>query len=183
MILHSTPLSGAFIIDLEPFQDDRGLFARTFCQREFEAIPHTKPFVQFNHSHTNDIGTLRGMHYQNPPHAEIKLIRCIKGKVYDVIIDIRKESPTYLQHIGVELSAENMRMIYVPEGFAHGFQTLEEHSELIYHHTAYYEPTSEGGIRFDDPLIGISWPMEPTVMSEKDQKYPYLTKDFAGVSP
>lgn len=183
MILHSTPLTGAFIIDLEPFQDDRGLFARTFCMREFEEIPHTKPFVQFNHSHTNDIGTLRGMHYQQPPHAEIKLIRCIKGKVYDVIIDIRKESPTYLQHIGVELSAENMRMIYVPEGFAHGFQTLEEHSELIYHHTAYYEPKSEGGIRFDDPIIGINWPLEPTVMSGKDQKYPYLTEDFAGVCP
>ena len=176
-----TPLANAYLIDLRPFQDDRGLFARTFCQREFEEIGHQKPFVQFNHSHTNTKGTLRGLHFQHPPHAEIKLIRCIKGSVFDVMVDLRKDSPTFLQHVGVELSERNMRMIYIPEGFAHGFQTLEDHCELIYHHTAYYQPGSEGGIPYNDPAIGIEWPLDPTVLSEKDQRYPVIGPAFSGL--
>ncbi len=182
MIFQETGLKGAYLIDLKPFRDDRGLFARTFCKKEFEQINHQKEFVQFNHSHTIPKGTLRGLHFQYPPHAEIKLIRCIKGKVYDVIVDLRKESPTFLQYIGAELSEENMRMIYVPEGFAHGFQTLEDHTELIYHHTAFYAPQAEGGVRFDDPLLNIQWPMTPTVISEKDQRHEWLTPSYEGLS-
>ncbi len=174
MNFRETILKDAYIIDLEPFKDKRGFFARTFCQKEFEAIGHEKDFVQINHSHTVQKGTIRGMHYQIAPHAEIKLIRCIRGGVYDVIVDMRPHSSTYLQHIGVALTAENQRMIYVPKGFAHGFQTLEDATELIYHHTAFYAPEFERGIRYDDPVIGIDWPMEVTVVSEKDQKHLFL---------
>lgn len=182
MIFHETALKGAYIIDLEPFSDDRGLFARTFCKREFATIGHDKEFVQFNHSHSNQKGTLRGLHFQRPPHAEIKLIRCIRGSVFDVIVDLRQQSPSFLQHVGVELSEQNMRMIYVPEGFAHGFQTLEEHTELIYHHTAFYTPDSDGGIRYNDPKIKIVWPLEVSTISEKDKNLPLLSDDFAGMA-
>jgi dTDP-4-dehydrorhamnose 3,5-epimerase len=181
MIFHETALAGAYVIDLEPFSDDRGLFARTFCKREFAAIGHDKEFVQFNHSHSNQKGTLRGMHYQRPPHAEIKLIRCIRGSVFDVIVDLRHQSPTFLQYVGVELSEQNLRMIYVPEGFAHGFQTLQDHCELIYHHTAFYAPDSDGGIRYNDPKLGIVWPLALTTISEKDKNFPLLSDAFAGM--
>lgn len=182
MIFKETKLKGAYIIDLEPFQDDRGLFARTFCQKEFEQIGHRREFVQFNHSRTSYKGTIRGMHYQKPPHAEIKLIRCVRGSVYDVIVDIRQDSPTFLEYIGVELTDRNLRMIYVPEGFAHGFQTLEDDTELIYHHTAFYAPGQEGGLRFDDPRVGIEWPLPPTVISEKDQNQINIPDTFAGIA-
>lgn len=176
-----TELKGAYIIDLEPRKDDRGLFARTFCKREFQEIGHNKEFVQFNHSMSVQKGTLRGMHFQNPPSAEIKLIRCIRGKVFDVIIDLRAGSSTFLKHIGVVLSEENMRMIYVPEGFAHGFQTLEDNTQMIYHHTEYYAPGSEGGLNFRDPSLNIEWPLTPTNLSDKDQKYPYIDNNFKGI--
>ncbi len=181
MIFQSTSLQGAYTIDLEPFQDHRGLFARTFCAKEFEKIGHQKAFVQFNHSHTKQKGALRGLHYQNPPFAEIKLIRCIKGGVYDVIVDIRQNSPTFLQHFGVELTEENMKMIYVPEGFAHGFQTLEDGTQLVYHHTAYYIPSAEGGLKYDDPTLKIKWPLPITDLSKKDEKLPYVGSDFSGI--
>jgi dTDP-4-dehydrorhamnose 3,5-epimerase len=176
-----TPLKGAFIIELEPFRDERGFFARTFCKREFAAIGHSKEFVQFNHSMTFKKGTLRGMHYQVPPNTEIKLIRCISGRVYDVIIDLRKNSPTFLQYYGVILSAENLKMIYVPEGFAHGFQTLEDNTQLIYHHTAYYTPSDERGLNYNDTILDIKWPLEPKNMSEKDQKYTFINNTFKGI--
>ncbi len=179
MQFHSTPLAGAYSISLEPFVDERGLFARTFCQREFAAIGHDKDFVQFNHSRNTHKGTIRGLHYQNPPHAEIKLIRCIKGAVYDVLVDVRKHSPTFLQHFGIELSAENMLMIYIPEGFAHGFQTLKDDTELIYHHTAFYTPGAESGLKFDDSRLDIKWPLPPTIISEKDQNNPSVDQSFA----
>ena len=178
MIFKETKLKGAYVIDLEPFQDERGLFARTFCRREFADIGHQDEFVQFNHSRTHEKGTIRGMHYQLPPSAEIKLIRCVRGSVYDVIVDLRKNSPTFLQYIGLELSDRNMQMIYVPVGFAHGFQTLEDNTELIYHHTAYYAPELEAGLRFDDPQIEIDWPMPPTVLSAKDQNQPLIDPGF-----
>lgn len=181
MIFHSTPLQGAYVIDLEPFKDDRGLFARTFCEREFEQIHHEKKFVQMNHSLNKHKGTLRGLHYQKPPFAEIKLIRCIRGSVWDVLVDIRKESPTFMQHFGVELSEQNMRMIYIPKGFAHGFQTLEDDTALIYHHTEFYTPSSEGGLKYDDPALNIQWKMPPSVMSEKDQNYQPIATSFVGV--
>lgn len=182
MKFHPTTLEGAFSISLEPFQDERGLFARTFCQREFAEIGHEKEFVQFNHSLNTHKGTIRGLHYQRPPFAEIKLIRCIKGAVYDVLVDVRQESPTYLQHYGIELSAENMKMIYIPEGFAHGFQTLEDETSLIYHHTAFYTPGVESGLKFDDPTLGIKWPLPPSVISDKDQKYPSIDQAFTGLT-
>ena len=175
MVFYETALKGVYVIDLEPFADERGLFARTYCQREFAQIGHHQEFVQFNHSRSNEKGTLRGLHFQRAPHAEIKLIRCIRGGVYDVIVDVRQHSPTFLQYIGVELSEQNMRMIYVPEGFAHGFQTLQDQTELIYHHTAFYAPDHEGGIRYNDPRINIPWPLPVSVISEKDQKHPLFT--------
>lgn len=182
MIFEATPLAGAYVIDLTPFEDERGLFARTFCQREFEAaIGPTKAFVQLNHSRNTHRGTLRGLHYQRPPFAEVKLIRCIKGAVYDVLVDVRKGSPTFLQHYGLELSEKNMRMIYIPEGFAHGFQTLEDHSELVYHHTAFYTPGVESGLKFDDIQLGINWPLPLTVISIKDQQHHPIDSTFTGI--
>ncbi len=181
MIFESTPLQGAYLIRLEPIEDERGFFVRTFCKKEFESIGHDKEFVQMNQSYNKQKGTLRGMHYQLAPHEEVKLVRCIAGSVYDVIIDLRKHSPTYLHYFGAELSGENFCMLYVPEGFAHGFQTLSDHTSLVYHHTAFYAPGSERGLRYDDKKIGIHWPMAPTCLSEKDKQYPYLTENFNGI--
>jgi dTDP-4-dehydrorhamnose 3,5-epimerase len=181
MKFFKTPLNGAYVIDLEPFRDERGFFARTFCKNEFSSIGHLKEFVQFNHSMTRHKGTLRGMHYQVPPSAEIKLIRCISGEVFDVIIDIRKDSPTFLQHFNIILSDENLKMIYVPEGFAHGFQTLADNSQMIYHHTAYYTPANERGLRYDDPAFGIKWPVLPKNITDKDQNYPLINNNFKGI--
>lgn len=181
MIFKTTDLEGAFIVELEPFQDDRGLFARTFCKEEFEKIGQKIEFVQINHSRNTNKGTLRGMHYQKAPHTEAKLVRCISGAVIDVIVDIRKNSPTYLKHVSVELSAQNMRMIFIPEGFAHGFQTLEDQTELIYHHTAFYSPHAEAGLRFDDPKLNITWPLTPSTMSKKDAAYPLIDASFKGI--
>ena len=176
-----TSLKGAYIVEPEPFRDDRGFFARTFCKREFSEIKHTKEFVQFNHSMTTTKGTLRGMHYQIPPSAEIKLIRCIRGSVYDVIIDIRKNSPTFLKHFGVTLSESNLKMIYIPEGFAHGFQTLEDNAQMLYHHTEYYTPQNERGLNYKDPAFKIDWPLIPVNMTEKDQKYSFIDTNFKGI--
>jgi dTDP-4-dehydrorhamnose 3,5-epimerase len=181
MIFNSTPFSGSYIIDLEPFTDERGWFARYYCKDEFLKIGHTKEWVQMNHSFSRNKGAIRGMHFQLPPHSEIKMLRCIAGSVYDVIIDIRKNSPTFLQWTGVELSAENKRMLYIPEGFAHGFQCLEDNCELIYHHSAFYIPGAEGGIRYNDPMINIKWPLPLTVISARDKGQPYLDETFKGI--
>jgi dTDP-4-dehydrorhamnose 3,5-epimerase len=176
-----TPLQNAYLVELTPFKDERGQFARTFCMKEFAEIGHTKPFVQINHSMNVEKGTLRGMHFQKKPHREIKLIRCISGLVYDVIVDLRKDSPTFLQHFGVELSKENGLMIYVPEGFAHGFQTLAANSELLYHHTEFYTPSVEGGVRYDDKMLNIQWKLPPINLSQKDTSYAFLDEYFEGI--
>ncbi len=176
-----TKLKGAYIIEVSTWQDERGIFARTYCKKEFKKINHTQEFVQFNHSSNNQIGTLRGMHYQKNPFAEIKLIRCIRGSVFDVIVDIRKSSPTFLKWIGIELSAKNMKMIYVPRGFAHGFLTLENDSELLYHHTDFHEPSAECGIKYDDPSLNIDWPGRIMLISAKDKGYPTISKNFKGI--
>ncbi len=181
MIFSETPLPGAYLITPEPYADDRGLFARTFCKNEFAQLNHKKEFVQFNHSKTNKKATIRGMHYQLPPHSEIKLIRCIRGSVWDVIIDIRKGSPTFMQYFAAELSEHNLLSVYVPEGFAHGFQTLEDNTQLIYHHTAYYVPGHEAGIRYNDPLVGISWPLPVSEITEKDRNHHLLDNSFKGI--
>ncbi|MCB0631389.1 MAG: dTDP-4-dehydrorhamnose 3,5-epimerase [Saprospiraceae bacterium] len=176
-----TKLADACLVELEAFSDDRGWFARAFCKKEFEQIGHRKEWVQINHSMSREKGTIRGMHFQYPPHNEAKLVRCIAGKVFDVALDIRRGSPTFLQWVGFELSAANRRMLYIPEGFAHGFQTLTDDVELIYHHSAYYTPDAEGGLRFDDPALGIEWPLPAGNISVKDQNRAFLTDAFQGI--
>jgi dTDP-4-dehydrorhamnose 3,5-epimerase len=176
-----THLKGVYTIDVQPVSDSRGWFARTFCKEEFAEIGHTKEWVQLNHSFTNKKGTIRGMHYQLPPHSEIKLVRCIAGAVLDIVIDLRKDSETFLKWTSAELSSANMKMIYIPQGFAHGFQTLSDNCELIYHHSAFYTPQAEGGIRYDDPLINIKWPLALTDISERDLSHSFLNEKFKGI--
>jgi len=176
-----TSLLGSYVVDLNPYQDERGWFARYFCKQEFEGIGHSKEWVQMNHSVTYKKASIRGMHYQLAPFREIKLVRCVAGSVFDVIVDLRKDSSTFLQWFGQELSAENKKMLYIPEGFAHGFQSLSENCELLYHHSEYYTPGSEGGIRFDDPLVKIQWPLPVTVLSDRDAAHPYLDDQFKGL--
>lgn len=181
MIFSETTLKGSFIIDLEPFGDERGWFARTYCENEFNIIGHTSNWVQLNHSFTKNKGTIRGMHFQIPPYGEIKLVRCISGAIHDVIIDLRKKSPTYLKNFGIELSAENKKMIYIPIGFAHGFQTLTDDCELIYHHSAFYKPDSEVGIKYNDPKLNIEWPITVTSVSERDNSHLLINQNFKGL--
>ena len=168
MIFTETELKGAFIIDLEQRQDQRGFFARTFCMREFETHGLKPTVAQCNLSFNYKKGTLRGMHYQTTPVAEAKLVRCSQGAIYDVIIDLRPESPTYMSHIGVELTAENRRSLYIPEMFAHGFQTLTDEAEVMYQMSEFYAPDYQCGLRYDDPAFGIDWPLPVSVISEKD---------------
>ena len=175
-------LKKAHIILPEPFADHRGKFARIFCHKELHRIGHIKPIVQVNHSLSFRKGAVRGMHFQYPPKAETKIVKCLHGSVFDVIIDLRQGSPTFLQWHGEVLSAENMRMVYIPEGFAHGFQTLEENAELLYLHTEFYSPEHEGAVRYDDPMINISWPLAISDISEKDQAHPLLPEDFKGIT-
>jgi dTDP-4-dehydrorhamnose 3,5-epimerase len=172
MIFTPTELEGAYLIELERRGDERGFFARTYCEREFEAHGLSTRMVQSNTSLSRDRGTLRGMHYQTPPHAEDKLIRCTHGSIYDVIVDIREGSQTFGKWIGVELTAENYRMLYVPKGFAHGFVTLAADVQVSYQVSEFYEPTAERGARYDDPAFGIEWPVVPTVVSDKDGAWP-----------
>lgn len=169
-----TPLSGAFVIDLEMMSDERGFFARSFCAREFEEHGLSPSVVQTNTSYNAKAGTLRGMHYQNEVAPEPKLVRCVRGALYDVIVDMRPGSPTYAQHFGVELSAENRTMLYVPALFAHGFQTLVDDTEAIYQVGGHYTPDAERGLRFDDPALGIDWPRPVTNISDKDRSWPLL---------
>jgi len=176
-----TSLPGSYLVELKPIGDDRGWFARTFCKNEFKKIGHDKEWVQMNHSFTSSAGTVRGMHFQIHPHQEIKMVRCISGAIFDVIVDIRKDSPHFLKWFGAELSAANKKMMYIPEGFAHGFQTLTENCELIYHHTAFYEPTAEGGLNINDPMININWPKEITLISNRDQSHELITDNFKGI--
>ena len=164
MIFEPTSLQGSYLVKLQPIQDERGFFVRTFCKKEFKDIGHDKEFVQMNQSYNKLKGTLRGLHFQLAPHQEIKLVRCIAGSVYDVIIDLRKGSETFLQWFGTELSVENHLMMYIPEGFAHGFQALTSDCHLIYHHSEYYVPGAESGLRFDDPELKIEWPLPLTVI-------------------
>ena len=181
MIFAESPLKGCYNITLTPRGDSRGWFARTFCKETFLQINHHKEWVQMNHSFTAEKGTVRGMHFQHSPHAEIKMVRCIAGAVYDVAVDLRKDSETFLQWYGVELSAENKQMIYIPEGFAHGFQTLTENVELIYHHTEFYTPEAEAGLLYNDPMLNINWPLHINNLSERDTKHPIIQSNFKGI--
>ncbi|MDR1923965.1 MAG: dTDP-4-dehydrorhamnose 3,5-epimerase [Planctomycetaceae bacterium] len=164
-------LNGSYRIDLESRGDERGCFTRLFCASELKEIGHAKPIVNINHSYTKQKGTVRGLHFQYPPDCEIKIVKCIRGAVWDCIVDIRKGSPTFLRWDAVELTAENNRMIYVPEGFAHGFQTLTDDVEIMYFVTAFYAPNNEDGLRFNDPKLNIDWQAKVTAVSDKDHKH------------
>jgi dTDP-4-dehydrorhamnose 3,5-epimerase len=173
-----TPLDGAFVIDLEKREDERGFFARAFCINEFKANNLDSNVVQVNNSSSVQKGTLRGMHYQLAPFAETKIVRCIKGSLFDVIIDLRKDSPTFGKWFGEELSEQNRKMMYVPKGFAHGFLTLENNTEAFYFVTQFYNSESERGIRFNDPAFNITWPLAPVVVSEKDLSHPDFSESY-----
>lgn len=174
-------ISGAWVVNTGAFEDERGAFSRLFCSRELENIVGQRTVVQINHSKTHSVGAIRGLHFQNAPNAEMKIVRCLKGCVFDVALDLRSESPTFLNWAAVELTPDNHNSFVIPEGCAHGFQVLEENSELLYLHTAFYSPDDEGGIRFDDPMTGIEWPLEPTDLSARDLSHPLLTNNFKGI--
>jgi dTDP-4-dehydrorhamnose 3,5-epimerase len=172
-----TEIHGAFIIDLEPHADDRGFFARTFCAREFAEHGLTTTIAQANGSFNRRRGTLRGLHYQDERAPEAKLVRCISGAIFDVLVDMRPDSPTYLRHVGVELSAANRRQLFIPELCAAGYQTLADDTEVAYQVSAFYTPESERGMRYDDPLLGIAWPLPVTEISAKDAAWPLLARE------
>ena len=177
-----TILKSVKVIEAATLRDERGEFSRIFCDDELRGVLNGKPIRQINRSMTRKIGAVRGIHFQNVPYAEIKMVRCLKGRVFDVVVDLRKDSPTFLQWFGVELSPLKNIALLIPEGCAHGFQVLDEDSELLYLHTAPYSSASEAAIRFDDPMIGIAWPISPTEISQRDISHPYLDKAFEGIS-
>jgi dTDP-4-dehydrorhamnose 3,5-epimerase len=176
VIFTETELRGAFVIDLDLKEDNRGFFARAFCQNEF-AEHGLKPVIaQANIAFNRRKGTLRGMHFQYPPAPETKLVRCTQGAILDIIVDLRPESATYLEHVAAELSADNHRALYVPERFAHGYQVLEDTTETSYQVGEFYTPGAEGGLRYDDPRLGLNWPLPVTEISEKDRDWPLLSE-------
>jgi dTDP-4-dehydrorhamnose 3,5-epimerase len=172
MIFKETILKGAFVIELEPSSDERGFYARSWCQREFKEHGLNPALVQCGISYNKKKGTLRGMHYQAAPQAQAKLVRCGRGSVYDVIVDVRPESATFKKWVAVELTADNRRMLYVPEGMAHGFQTLEDDTEVLYQMTEFHDSESDRGVRWDDPAFRIDWPSADRIMSERDRAFP-----------
>lgn len=177
MKLLALDLPDAHLVELEPHIDDRGFFARTWCSKEFAEAGLPAEIVQTNVSQTHQRAAIRGLHYQRPPSREGKVVRCLSGGIYDVIVDIRPDSLTFLRHVGVELTPTNRRALYIPPGFAHGFQTLESETEVWYQMTDYYQPGLGGGMRWDDPALGIEWPLEPSTMNERDATYPDLERD------
>ena len=174
MIFKETKLSGAYIIELEKNEDERGFFARSYCQKEFSKHGFNFQIIQCNLSYNEKKGTLRGIHYQSAPHEEAKTVFCIRGAIYDVIIDLRKESRTYCQWFAVELHSEVYKILYIPEGFAHGFQTLKDDTVIFYQMSAFYHPESARGIRWNDPFFEINWPIDEPIISQKDQSLPLL---------
>ncbi|MGF1453004.1 MAG: dTDP-4-dehydrorhamnose 3,5-epimerase [Opitutales bacterium] len=178
MLFHELPLLGAYRLELDKKGDERGFFARAFCQREFAEHGLNANLAQANVSFSAQVGTLRGLHYQLPPHAENKIVRCTRGRLWDVLVDIRPDSPTFGQWHGEELTPDNRTILYVPEGFAHGFITLEPDTEIFYLVTAFYAPEHERGIRWNDPKFAIEWPREPAVLSNRDQQHPDFDPRF-----
>jgi dTDP-4-dehydrorhamnose 3,5-epimerase len=174
MIFTETTLKGAYLVDVEPIHDDRGFFSYLWCARQAAEHGLAERVAQVKLSYNKRRGTLRGMHYQIPPAAETKLVRCIRGEILDAIVDLRKDSPTYLKHIGAKLSAENRRALYVPAGFAHGYLTLTDDAEVMYQVDEFYAPQHERGLRYDDPRLAITWPIEVSVISPKDASWPLL---------
>lgn len=173
MIFRETKLPGAFVIEVQRLEDDRGFFGRSFCRHEFVNHGLNLDVAQCNLSFNRNAGTLRGMHYQAAPHAEDKLIRCTRGSLYDVIIDLRRDSPTFRQWVAVELTDENRHMLYIPKGFAHGFQTLIDNTEIFYQMSEFYHPESVRGVRWNDPIFGIQWPaVDMAILSDRDRNWP-----------
>jgi len=181
MQFSETYIKGLYVIEPKHFRDERGSFFRTFCKSEYESIGLEKEFVQINQSINHKKYTFRGFHYQIAPHEDCKLIKCVRGKVIDIIIDVRKSSSTFLKHFSIELTAANNKMVYVPEGMAHGFLTLEDDSQLLYNHTAFYTPGFEGELNIKDPRIDVKLPYPIKIISKKDLKIPFLASDFEGI--
>jgi len=181
MKLYPTPLAGLYEIHTQPIGDARGRFTRLFCEQELAPIRSGLHFTQINLSETHGRGTLRGMHYQTPPAAEAKLIRCLRGRVYDVAVDLRSASPTFLRWHALELATDNDRAVLIPEGFAHGFQALSDEVHLLYMHTAPWTPACEAGLRHDDPRLAIEWPLPVTTISDRDRGYALINDTFGGV--
>lgn len=180
MKITATALEGVYLIKRMPIADERGYFVRMFCQKELAEAGMNAQFVQSNLSENRLPFTLRGLHSQTEQYAEEKLVSCVQGRIFDVCVDVRKDSPTFGQYVGAELSEQNGCMLYVPKGFAHGYLTLEEHSKVLYTVTQFYVPKSEKGYRYDDPAFSIDWPQKPAVISEKDRNWPYISKERAG---
>jgi dTDP-4-dehydrorhamnose 3,5-epimerase len=178
-----TPLSGLRVLQRKPVGDSRGYLERLFCAEELQALAHSKPIVQINHTLTANRGTVRGMHFQSPPHAEIKFVSCLRGEVFDVAVDLRYNSPTFLCWHAELLRADDHKTLVIPEGFAHGFQTLSDDCEMLYFHTNTYQPRAEGGLNAKDPHLAISWPLPMVGLSPRDTTYPFLDKDFSGLAP
>jgi dTDP-4-dehydrorhamnose 3,5-epimerase len=182
MKINRTPIDKLVVVETESHSDQRGSFTRLFCEKELREFVGGRQVVQINQSRTRNVGAVRGLHYQHTPHAEMKMIRCLKGKVWDVVVDLRSGSPTFLNWHAEELSPMNTRMMVIPEGFAHGFQVLEADSELLYLHTAAYTSSAEGGIRPTDSRLSIAWPLAVQDLSDRDLNHPLLAPDFAGLT-
>ena len=178
-----TPIGGLTIVQRQQLEDRRGFLSRFYCAEDFKVCGFHKPIAQINHTLTRCKGAVRGMHFQYPPHAEIKLVSCLHGEVFDVAVDLRKNSPSFLQWHGVVLSEVNQQSLLIPEGFAHGFQALSDDCELIYFHTAAYQAGAEGAVNANDPQLNITWPMRITEMSDRDRAHPALTAEFEGIEP
>lgn len=181
LIIHQTPISDLVVAEASALKDGRGAFTRLFCEQELSTLIRGRKIVQINHSRTESVGAVRGLHFQYPPHAEMKLVRCLKGKVWDVAVDLRPHSPSYKRWYGHELTRQNAHMMVIPEGFAHGFQILEAGSELLYLHTAFYKPEAEAGLRYDDPHLEIVWPLPVTDISARDSNHAFIGSSFTGV--
>ena len=177
-----TAINGLFVVQTASHMDFRGAFARLYCEHELSSLIGNRRILQVNYSRSATIGAVRGLHYQHQPHAEMKLVRCLKGRVWDVAVDLRHNSPTFLSWHAEELTPTNARMMVIPEGFAHGFQVLDSNSELLYLHTAFYTPGSEAGLRYDDPSLAIHWPLAVTDLSARDASHPTIKLDFSGIA-
>lgn len=180
LTISSTDFQDLYVIEDNSFKDERGFFSRVYCCEELSEITQMK-ISQINHSYTREKGTVRGFHFQYEPDSEIKIVKCIRGSIMDIVVDIRKDSPTFLQHFSIELTQENQKMLFIPKGFAHGFQTLSSDTELIYLHSNMYNPFNEGGLNIKDPLLNISFPLEITNISHKDSEHSFLDSNFQGL--
>lgn len=181
MELRSTPIAGVVQAETKSVSDTRGRFARLFCAEELSAVQQGRAIVQINLSVTHRVGAIRGLHFQYPPHAEAKWVRCLQGRIFDVVVDLRRDSPTFLSWYGCQLDGSQQNALFIPEGCAHGFQVLIPDSEVLYLHTAYYTPSAEGGVRYNDPRVGIAWPLLVSDVSDRDRRHPLLDITFTGL--